>query len=503
MNRLSRRNFLKSAGGVLVLATLGSPVLAGCQAVAAAANTGATTSSSGLTVPPKTPTVMPGGTGVIREFDLTAAVTPVDLGSGQFQAWTYNGLPVGPEIRVTEGETIRVTLTNNLPAPTTIHWHGLPVPNGMDGVPNVTQPAIQPGESFVYEFSAWPSGTYWYHPHVGHQLDRGLIGPLIVEPKNEAGDYDREYTLMLDDWVTVDGGGPEAKLRSSGGMMGGGMMGGMRGRGFFQGNDGPLQEPIYTTFAVNGLTAAAAPPFTVKQGERIRLRLINGSGATIYGLRLAGHSLTITHTDGRPVEPFEVDVLRIGMGERYDVNFTADNPGRWALYDILNGSGRLDLAVFHYADAPSAQDSGDNLSRNFRWNDYRLLTGRPEEGMPAAEADDQPLIFDMVLTGGHMSPYWGINGKAYPDTDDVVVPTGQRVRFNYFNQSPMPHPMHLHGHFFEVAGSPGLRKDTVIVEGHMGQASIEFVADNPGDWMHHCHNIYHAEAGMMNIVRVL
>jgi FtsP/CotA-like multicopper oxidase with cupredoxin domain len=220
-------------------------------------------------------------------------------------------------------------------------------------------------------------------------------------------------------------------------------------------------------------------------------------------LRLAGHSLTITHTDGRPVYPFEVDVLRIGMGERYDVLFTADNPGRWTLYDTLgvNGSGRLDLAAFQYANSIGAQDSGDNLTGNFRWNDYRLLTGRPEEGIPVAGAG-QTLIFDMALTGGHMSPYWGINGKVYPETDNVVVSKGQRVRFNYFNQSPMPHPMHLHGHFFEVVGSPGLRKDTVIVEGHMGQASIEFVADNPGDWMHHCHNIYHAEAGMMNIVRV-
>ena len=169
--------------------------------------------------------------------------------------------------------------------------------------------------------------------------------------------------------------------------------------------------------------------------------------------------------------------------------------------DDRNGNGRVDLATFQYGDAISAQNSGDTLARNFRWNDYRLLTGQPEEGWSTAGVG-QPLIFDMVLTGGHMSPYWGINGKVYPNTDDVVVPMGQRVRFNYFNQSPMPHPMHLHGHFFEVAGSPGLRKDTVIVEGHMGQASIEFVADNPGDWMHHCHNIYHAEAGMMNIVRV-
>ena len=158
MNPLTRRDFLKSAGGALALATLSGPVLTGCQTIAAAAETGGTTATSGLAVAPKTSTVLPAGTGIIQEFDLTAAVTPIDLGTGEFQAWTYNSQPVGPEIRVTEGDAIRVTLTNSLPDPTTIHWHGLPVPNDMDGVPGVTQPAVEPGESFVYEFPAWPSG---------------------------------------------------------------------------------------------------------------------------------------------------------------------------------------------------------------------------------------------------------------------------------------------------------------------------------------------------------
>jgi FtsP/CotA-like multicopper oxidase with cupredoxin domain len=513
MHLLNRREFLKQIGGTVALTALGTPLLTACQTTASAA-----VANNALTAPSLVSSPTPSSVSSVREFNLIAAVTPIDLGTGQFQAWTYNGQPVGPEIRVTEGETIRVTLTNNLPEPTTIHWHGLPVPNNMDGVPNITQPPIQSGQSFVYEFPAWPSGTYWYHPHVGHQLDRGLIGPLIVEAKNEPGDYDREYVLVLDDWVPVDGGGPEATVRSSGGMMGGGMMGGgmmgrgMAGRGFqTPAGDSPLAEPIYTTFTVNGQTAAAAPPLATKQGERLRLRLINASGATIYGLRLAGHTMTITHTDGRPVEPLEVDVLRLGMGERYDVIVTANNPGRWTLYDVLrvnSPTGPMPLATLHYDDSTGSTDSGDTLSQNFRWNEYRLLTGLPEAGLPimtgnnGADPDQSPLIFDMVLTGGHMSPFWGINGKTYPNTDKVIVPAGQLVRFNYFNQSPMPHPMHLHGHFFEVIGSKGVRKDTVIVDGHMGQASIQFVADNPGAWMHHCHNIYHAEAGMMNVVEI-
>ncbi len=450
--------------------------------------------------------------GPVREYTLTAAVTPVDLGTGEFKAWTYNGQPVGPEIRVTEGDLLRITLTNNLPDPTTIHWHGVPVPNAMDGVPDMPLPAIQPNETFTYEFVARPSGTFWYHPHVGYQLDQGLVGPLIIEPKQEPRAYDREYTLVLDDWVTIDGGGPAAKERRPGtmmdGMMGGGMMGdGMMGQGMM-GHDpssgsSPLTEPIYQAFTVNGQVNETAKPFAVKKGERVRLRLINAGAATTFGLRLAGHILTVTHTDGRPVEPLEVDALWIGMGERYDVEFTADNPGRWALYAVISDvSDAVDLATFVYNDSAGTEDSGDTLPENLRWNDYGRLTGLPEEGLtlPASAQPDQ--TFDLVLSGGMMSPDWTINGKIFPNTDDLVVTQGQRVRINYLNHSPMDHPMHLHGHFFELVGSPSLRKDTVVVATHMGQASIEFVANNPGHWMHHCHNLYHMEAGMMNVVRI-
>lgn len=495
---ISRRQFLKYSSGLVTLSALGGPVLTAGQGTALAR-------PAVLTGLSPTPASL---TDSVREFKLTTAITPIDLGTGEFKAWTYNGLPVGPELRLTEGETLRVVLTNNLPHPTSIHWHGVPVPNPMDGVPDMPTPAVQPGETFVYEFKAWPSGTYLYHPHVGHQLDRGLVGSLIIEPKRETGRYDREYVLMLDDWATVDGGGPDSPQRVTdhmghgmmGGMMGG-MMNGMMGQGLpAADSNGPLLEPVYDAFSVNGQVAAAATPLAVKQREKVRLRLINGGGTTMFGLRLAGHTLTVTHADGRPVEPLAVDVLRIGQGERYDVEFVADNPGRWQLYDLLNNN--MPLATVLYQGVNSRQPSGDNLVQDFRWNDYSLLAGLPEEELPRlSESPPVDDTFDMVLSGGMMSSYWTINDKVYPDTETIAVALGQRVRFNYFNHSPMPHPMHLHGHFFTV-GSRGLRKDTVLVDAHMGQASIEFSADNPGMWMHHCHNIYHAEAGMMHVVQV-
>ena len=173
MHQLTRREFLKRSGNALILTALGSPFLGACQTTPPLVRADGGGAIAGLIAGP-TPGVKVQN---VREFSLMTAVAPVDLGTGEFQAWTYNDQAVGPEIRVTEGEVIRATLTNHLPDPTTIHWHGIPLPNAMDGVPGVTQAPVQPGETFVYKFVAWPSGTYWYHPHVGHQLDRGLVGP--------------------------------------------------------------------------------------------------------------------------------------------------------------------------------------------------------------------------------------------------------------------------------------------------------------------------------------
>jgi FtsP/CotA-like multicopper oxidase with cupredoxin domain len=443
----------------------------------------------------------------VTELNLTAAINTVDLGDEKkFKAWTYTGQRPGPEIRVKEGEILRIAVKNSLPEETTVHWHGLPVPNKIDGVPYVTQKPIQPGETFVYEFKTTPPGTYMYHSHVSYQLDRGLYGALIVEPKREAGSYDSEYVLVLEDWATVDGGGPEASrpgiVSPSMGMMGGrGMMGRRRQR-----PGDPLLEPLYDAYVINGRIPEASE-FRVKRGEKIRLRLINPSSSTIYTIRIAGHPLTVTHTDGRPVVPFEVDAVRIGMGERYDVELYADNPGRWHIYNVRDNSpvsGRI-LGSIVYKGIESKDYNYDNTGR-LRINDYRFLEGVDEEYVtPVNGRFDK--IFRMTLSGGMMgSPYWTINGRVYPDSDDIVINPGERIRFEYFNQSMMPHPMHLHGHFFEVVGSGGrtgvrIKKDTLIVPAHMGRGALEFVADNPGIWFHHCHNLYHVEGGMGNLVR--
>ena len=439
----------------------------------------------------------------IREFHFSASATRVNLGAGpDFMGWTFNGQVPGPEIRVKEGEIIRVVLKNYLPEGTTIHWHGIPIVNAMDGVPDVTQQSVKPGETFVYEFEARPAGTFIYHSHVGYQLDQGLYGPLIIEPAKPEESYDREYSLVLEDWVMKDGGGIARTRRRS--PMGRGMMGGMM-RGHMGGIDtrgGPLLEPVYDGYAVNGRVYPAIKPLEVKKGDRVKLRLMNVSSATIYYLQLAGHRLTITQTDGNPIKPVDTDVIRIGMGERYDVMFTADNPGYWLLAASEEGFGEGKLQIpIRYAGSRQKEPIRPVFNAGLRMAVYENFQAlNPVENSDA----DRPRFYEQFLSGGMHSPFWSINNQLYPATNPLVVRKEERVRLAYLNRSMMPHPMHLHGHFFRVV-NPALprdrwiHKDTLIVD-PMQRVDVEFMADNPGRWFHHCHNLYHMEAGMANVV---
>ncbi len=442
-----------------------------------------------------------------REFRFSASPARVNLGAGpDFVAWTYNGQVPGPEIRVREGEIIRVVLKNFLPEGTTIHWHGVPVPNIMDGVPVVTQKPVMPGETFVYEFEARPAGSYMYHSHVHYQLDQGLYGPLIIEPARPGGNYDREYTLLLEDWVMRDGGGvAETERRSAMGMGGG--MGMMRGRGGGRGGlasgTGPLLEPVYDGYAVNGRVYPEITPLEVSKGDKVKMRLLNPSSATIYDLCLAGHTLTITHVDGRPIKPIQTDVLRIGMGERYDVEFLADNPGNWLLAAAEQGFGEGQLRIpVRYKGISKKEAEAPTFHRGLRFAtywDFQALNPSASSGSGSVDR-----VYTQTLSGGMNSPYWTINGYVYPDSERLVVRKGETIGISYGNQSMMSHPMHLHGHFFRVVNSSLPRerwifKDTIIVD-PMQRVDIEFLADNPGNWFHHCHNLYHMEAGMANVV---
>lgn len=438
-----------------------------------------------------------------REYRVAVAPAEVDLGAGpRFKILGYNGAVPGPEIRVREGETVRVMVENQLDEGTTIHWHGVPVPNRMDGVPDVTQAPIAPASAFAYEFVARPAGTYLYHSHAGYQLDQGLHGALVIEPRQFTG-HDREFVLALEDWATFDGGGPAAARagRVASSMMGGMMRGMMQGGGDDDGN--PLRQPRYDVYAINGQAGSAAPPLKVRQGDKVRLRLLNASSATVFLVRLAGHTLTVTHADGRPVKPVIVDVLQIGMGERYDAELIANNPGIWPLLAKPVDSDRRaePLRTLRYDGIASRTPSsaGGKELRTLRYDD---LVALPDDAVPSVRGRVDRTV-RLMLSGGMMgSSLWTINGRRYPNTESVQIAHGECARLEYSNMSMMPHPMHLHGHFFEVDVPGRPRKDTVLVPAHMGRVAVELVADNPGAWFHHCHNLYHQMAGMASVVRV-
>ncbi|SIR98110.1 Multicopper oxidase with three cupredoxin domains (includes cell division protein FtsP and spore coat protein CotA) [Haladaptatus litoreus] len=478
--RLSRRTLLRGLG----VAGLGT--LAGCTS-------GSIPSiDDEETVAPRT--TVSGDPDV--QATLTAAPGTVSPAGSSARNWLYDESFPGSELRATEGDIVRVDLRNRLPEETTIHWHGLPVPNSMDGVPDVTQQPVEPDEAFTYKFRAEPAGTYFFHSHVGLQLDRGLSTPLVIEEKSPHVEYDREYTVVFDDYLTQppepleessNGGG------SSGGMGGGGMgMGGMGGGGR-GGMMGDLRPP-YAGLLVNGRLPADPATFDVKQGERVRLRFVNASSATAFRVGVAGHELRVSHADGRPVEPVPVDSFVFGAGERYDAVVEATNPGAWEVRgQAVDGDERPARAVLRYGGASRNPTRLSSWGRTLQYGDLRA------KRVPEKLRGSPDRTLDLTLSPEMGGSYgWLIDGQAYPDADPLQIQEGEHVRVKMTNRSPVLHPMHLHGHFFRVGDA---MKDTVIVPGHMGSVTFDFLADNPGEWLFHCHNLYHLEAGMARVVK--
>lgn len=257
----------------------------------------------------------------LREFVLTAGEFEWALMDGvTVSAWGYNDQMPGPEIRLREGDTVRITLRNGLPVPTTIHWHGVNVPPAMDGVAGLNQSPVEPGAEFTYEFVATPAGTRWYHSHTNPalQIPIGLYGSLIIEPKVPATIYDREYTLILAEWddeLTPDVASGKAPRGPRDATLRGGELGA-------------------DLFLINGKMHSAIPPLLMATGERILLRLIH-AGSIPHPIHIHGHSFKIVATDGNPVPvvaQLTKDTVMIGPSERIDLELFGDNPGVWMVH---------------------------------------------------------------------------------------------------------------------------------------------------------------------------
>ncbi|MBI5340896.1 MAG: multicopper oxidase family protein [Mycolicibacterium rufum] len=445
-------------------------------------------------------------TGKTVSARLTAGSADIDLGGLTARTFAYNGQLPGPLIRANVGDELAVTVANQLDHASSVHWHGIALRNDMDGAAPAS-PNIDVGSNFTYRFSSPYPGTYWAHPHTGLDTDYGLYLPVIIDDPSEAARYDAEWIVMLDDWTSGVGPSPDEIFKglrsmstaahSTPGMPDMGSTPGTPGGGgagasdLLGGDGGDVSYPYYI---INGRIPTAATTFTAKPGQRIRIRIINAGADTAFRVALAGHRMTVTHTDGFPIEPTDVDAVLVGMGERYDVIVTAGD-GVFPLVASAEGKNGVARALLSTGSgsAPVAAFRPSALSG--RVGTVDIFTATPEAQLPT--------ISDLALQArlsGTMAQYdWMINGRPYAQTVPLTIHQGQHATLTFTNQSMMWHPMHLHGHTYQVIksdGTPGPRKDTVIVK-PMQTVTVRLVADNPGVWMLHCHNGYHMDAGMM------
>ncbi|MGW2034466.1 multicopper oxidase family protein [Streptomyces sp. NPDC001761] len=539
MSKPSRRTLLRTP-----VAVAGAGFLAACTSFGSEPSSGPQHNGGEKFVPagprgyvnPSDPEVLAAerkrGSGRERTFSFTAAEAKLDLGGRSVRTWAYNEEVPGPLVRVTAGDMLDLTLTNRLPATTTLHSHGVRLRCDMDGVPDLTQRAIHPGTDFRYRFVVKHPGTYLLHSHVGMQPDRALYAPLIIDDPKEPLSYDKEWVVVLDDWLDgVQGSTPEgvlSQLKPGGAMdMGGMAMGPGHGGPSAHGPDahrsgsgksaarstGPNRvlhgshsrmlhgeggSVAYPYYLVNGRLPDNPSVFRCRPGDRVRLRIINAGSETAFRVALGGHAMTVTHTDGYPVQHRGTDALLVGMAERYDVLITAKD-GIFPLVALPEGKKGRAVAVLRTGKGggnPPADVHPNELDGN-TVPARRLL---PADSVALDDRDPDREI-RIRITGTMQKFDWGFDHKPYSPQQRHPVRAGERVRLTLINATDMWHPMHLHGHTFSITGldSAGARKDTALVLPHR-KLVLDFDADNPGLWMLHCHNQYHSESGMMTVL---
>jgi len=422
-------------------------------------------------------------TGRVVEFDLLASQSEIELIDGiKTAVWNYNGQVPGPEIRILLGDRLKINFTNDLPQETTIHFHGVRVPNAMDGVPGVTQDPIKPGEKFVYEFVPKDAGTFWFHPHsrTAEQMERGLYGVLIVEdPKEDF--YDTDQMVVVDDWRLTKEGQIDPRFVTRHDL----------------GHDGRWGSLI----TVNSQSKKS---ISLQPGSRNRLRFLNTSNARVYKLDFSLLDAQVIAVDGMKVkETFSADNFELPSGSRLDVDIKVpESSGEETFYiqDIYTRNRNNLLEIKISSDVIQRQaESVEEIK-------YPVADYFPDW----SEAINLPADKTYVLNarrGGQYGLEWTINDKAYPNYDPITLKAGQFNKIRFENASGRIHPMHLHGQFFMVLSRNGVAvnepywRDTVLVHSKE-TVEIGLVPLDKGEWVSHCHILEHAEAGMMTVVKV-
>ncbi|WP_435258284.1 multicopper oxidase family protein [Thioclava sp. FR2] len=446
---------------------------------------------------------------------LSAARRTIEVNGRSASVWGLLRPDGGQGIVLDPGAPFHVALTNGLDHPTSIHWHGQIPPNAQDGVPDMPRPALAPGETRIYDFAARP-GTHWMHSHIPVQEMRLLAAPLIVRSSEDVAADRQEVVLLLHDFsfkepeevladiIGGDGGGhgahgahgmaPSAPAdhATMGHNMGGMAMGGMAM---------DLNDYEWDAYLANDRTLADPEVVTVERGGRVRLRVINAAAATVFWVDTGSADARLVAVDGHAVRPLAGNRFGLAMGQRIDIDVDLPSEGgAWPILALREGARERTGLVLATAGAevrridPLTEEAAPAFDIDLA-QEVRLAA---IDGLPARPVDRGR----MIMLGGSMQPYvWTIDGKTWGDHDPVRARPGERVELMFHNMSMMGHPMHLHGHVFQVVEINGRRisgamRDTVYVP-PMSMVTVALDAGEAARWMLHCHHMPHLTTGMM------
>lgn len=492
---LSRRTFLKTAAGATAVSLLPT----------SCSHKNTNSSSSGTLAQEETGPA---------DYTLHIAVTPIEIAADRIlSVTTYNGQFPGPLLRFKEGKQTTVAVYNDTDTPEQLHWHGQIVPSDVDGSAEEGTPFIPAHGMRRITFTPRPSGFRFYHTHTraGANLTAGQysgqVGPVYIEGAHESGDYDREIFLVLkefeptfsrggdmaQDFLSPSSNVAELKQRGESAMKAS-LANGMP-HGF---------EVGYGSFTVNGRMLGHGEPIRVRQGERVLLHILNGSATEIRSLALPGHTFRVIAMDGNPVpNPISVPVLWIGTAERVSAIVEMNHPGVWILGDIADDDRNHGMGIVVEYAGRSGKPNWIKPAP-FRW-DYSAFA---KTGAAPTPDETFEMLFEKSNAADAGFNRWTINGVAYPNTQMMAAPShhlkqGSRYRIKMRNASDDIHPIHLHRHSFELisyAGIPsaGLMKDVIMLGGYQ-EAEIDFVANNPGMTLFHCHQQLHMDFGFMTL----
>lgn len=490
-------------------------------------------------------------------YDLKVGHAMVNYTGKESMAMAINDSIPGPTLYFTEGDTAEIYVHNTLKEETSIHWHGLILPNQYDGVPYLTTQPIKPGETHLFKFPVVQNGTYWYHSHTTMQQQMGMYGAIVFRKRDEP--VKKEYTMVLSDWADMDAMEIDRSLhngtdwfaikknsvQSYAEAVKQGHLGTKLANEWKRMAAMDVSDVAYDRFLINGKSVNEQLQF--KAGDKVRLRIVNGGSSTYFWLTYGGGKITVVANDGMDVEPVEVDRLIIAAAETYDVvvtipenksyEFLTTAEDRTKSASLWLGSGtkvkapvmpglkyfegmkmmngmmkmdgsmqgmegmqmsnqKMDMNNVMYPEI-TGDASGKIPEGDIVTLNYGMLRATTKTTLPAGPVK----VLNFNLTGNMSRYVWSINNKTVSEAEKILIKKGENVRIVLTNNTMMRHPMHLHGHFFRVLNGQGeyspLKNTLDIMP--METDTLEFAATESGDWFFHCHILYHMMSGMGRI----